>query len=321
MDKTDLQHIGESTADQWGRFVEVIGPFRSQLWSYCRKLTGSPWDAEDLMQDTLLKSFASLSALSHRQQPLQAKAFLFRVATNHWIDQCRRMKVRLDEYVEDEHPYEKAEDDSLEINEALELLIRHLTPKQAAVFILMESLAFTAKETAELMSMAETAINATLHRARANIQKLKRSADGGPMVHKPASSAQQAVNPEVLKQFLEAFNRKDYEGLAHYLIDEAIFSFVSMNSSEYGKDTITKKSLNPNTGTKLLKDLFAYEDSLWGQPAIIILLRTEHGLMLNNVNTLEWENDKIVRWKDYSFCHHFMQAAANELGLPLSDFL
>jgi RNA polymerase sigma factor (sigma-70 family) len=318
LSKTDLQLVGENTVDQGGRFIEVISPFRSQLWNYCRKLTGSPWDAEDLLQDTLLKSFASLSALSHRDQPLQSKTFLFRVATNHWIDQCRRMKVKLDEEVE-EYQCESEMVDSLEVNEALELLVYHLTPKQTAVFILMESFSFTAKETAELISTTETAINAILHRARANLHKLKSTEEGTITIRKHTS--QQLVNPKIMKLFLDAFNRKDYKGLAKYLIDEATFSFVSMNSSEYGKDTITKKSLNPNKGTKLLKDLFVYTDTLWDQPAIIILINTEHGQMLNNINTLEWERDKIVRWKDYSFCRDFMQAAAGEIGLPLSNFI
>ncbi|TMV49024.1 RNA polymerase sigma factor [Paenibacillus mesophilus] len=319
MNKTDLQLIGDNTVDPWGRFIEIISPFRSQLWHYCRKLTGSPWDAEDLLQDTLLKSFASLSALSHRQQPLQTKSFLFRVATNHWIDQCRRMKVKLEEYAE-EHLYESEAADSIEVSEALEVLVHHLTPKQAAVFILMESFSFTAKETAELISATETAVNAMLHRARANLRKLnKDSAEEGAAKNRMAQ--QDAVNPEFMKKFLEAFNRKDYKGLARFLIDEATFSFVSMNSSEYGKSTITQKSLNPYSGTKLAKDLFVYADTLWGQPAVIILLRTEQGLMLNNINTLEWEMDKVVRWKDYSFCRDFMRAAASELGLPLSDFI
>lgn len=319
MSHTELQQIGDNTVEQWSRFMEAISPYRSQLWNYCRKLTGSPWDAEDLLQDTLLKSFASLSAISHRQQPLQIKSFLFRVATNHWIDLCRRMKVGLDEYVEEEHPYDPNIVDSLEVSEALQLLVHHLTPKQAAVFILMESFAFTAKETAELISSTETAVHAILFRARANLQKLKAAEE--ETANTDAHKSQQSVNPEILKLFLDAFNRKEYKELAKYLIDEATFSFVSMNSSEYGKDTITKKSLNPDTGTKLFKNLSVYADMLWGKPVLIILITTEHGQMLNNINTLEWEGDKIARWKDYSFCRDFMKAAAEELRLPLSDFI
>ncbi|PYI50571.1 RNA polymerase sigma factor [Paenibacillus flagellatus] len=318
MDKTDLQLLGESTVDPWGRFIEIVRPFRSELWHYCKKLTGSPWDAEDLLQDTLLKSFASLSALSHREQPLQAKSFLFRVATNHWIDQCRRMKAKFVELEEGKLPENDAPD-YLAVDEALEMLVRHLTPKQAAVFILMESFSFTAKETAELISATETSVHAMLHRARANLRKMNDSGHGNSL-HR-SQPPRPAVRPEIMRRFLDAFNRKDFVELANFLINEATFSFVSMSSSEYGKDTITKKSLNPYTGTKLQKDLFVYQKYLWGRPALIILIRTESGMMLNNINTLEWEKYKIARWNDYSFCRDFMKAAASELGLPLSDII
>lgn len=70
MIKTDLQLIGEDSKDIWARFWAVIEPFRHQLWHYCLKLTGSPWDAEDLLQDTLLKSFAALSALCTSGVPI-----------------------------------------------------------------------------------------------------------------------------------------------------------------------------------------------------------------------------------------------------------
>ncbi len=275
-------------------------------------------DAEDLLQDTLLKSFASLSTLSHREQPLQAKSFLFRVATNHWIDQCRKMKVKLNEF-EDEHHYGIEVVDRLEVNEAIEMLFQQLTPKQVIVFILMESFNFTSKETAELIAATETAVNAILYRARANIIKLKATQESE--ISTRNQTTVNTLHPETVKVFIDIYNRKDFRGLANLLIDEATFSFVSMNISEYGKDTIIKKSLNPDTGTKLVKDLFVYADNLWGQPAIIILLNTEQGQMLCNINTLEWEENKIARWKDYSFCRDFMQAAAHELGLKLSDFI
>ncbi|MBD3921953.1 RNA polymerase sigma factor [Paenibacillus sp. PR3] len=52
-------------------------------------LTKSPWDAEDLMQEAVMKAYAILPQL---HQPLQPKAYLFRIASNTWIDQCRRSK-------------------------------------------------------------------------------------------------------------------------------------------------------------------------------------------------------------------------------------
>ena len=62
------------------RFIERTAPLRPELYRYCRSLTGSVWDAEDLVQDTMMRGFARLSQAS---DPIQnAKAYLFRVASN-----------------------------------------------------------------------------------------------------------------------------------------------------------------------------------------------------------------------------------------------
>ena len=72
----------------WRRFVERTTPARAELFRYCRSLTGSVWDAEDLAQAAMLRSFARLS---EPEEPVaNARAFLFRVASNLWIDQHRR---------------------------------------------------------------------------------------------------------------------------------------------------------------------------------------------------------------------------------------
>ncbi|MEF3306918.1 VOC family protein [Paenibacillus sp. GYB003] len=107
MTKTELQLVGESAVGPWGTFVEAIGPYRSELWNYCRKLTGSSWDGEDLFQDTLLKSFASLSALSHRQQPLQAGGIRGRKCGRN---RCRRRfgDRRGARFVSSQNPEEQA---------------------------------------------------------------------------------------------------------------------------------------------------------------------------------------------------------------------
>src|SRR5690606_37568585 len=117
-----------------------------------------PWDAEDLLQDTLLKSFASLSALSHRQQKLQTKSYLFRVASNHWIDQCRKSGRFSSQEIE-ENDIKEDFIDPLDANEAILSLVKNLTPKQAVVFVLMESFQFKAKEVAQLLASTEGAIN------------------------------------------------------------------------------------------------------------------------------------------------------------------
>src|SRR5688500_4623345 len=72
----------------WHRFLEVYEPLRSPLVRYCRHLSRSPWDAEDLCQDTLARAFVTLGQSG--EPPPNPRAWLFRVASNLWIDRVRR---------------------------------------------------------------------------------------------------------------------------------------------------------------------------------------------------------------------------------------
>src|SRR5262245_57865168 len=72
----------------WRRYIDRLEPHRPALHAYCRRLTGSVWDGEDLVQDTLLRVF---SLLGKTDAPIDnPKAYLIRTATNLWIDRVRR---------------------------------------------------------------------------------------------------------------------------------------------------------------------------------------------------------------------------------------
>jgi RNA polymerase sigma-70 factor (ECF subfamily) len=79
--------VGE-TRTAWNRYLDLTVPFRPQLHRYCRRLTGDVWDAEDLVQDTLLKGFATLAASPGAIA--NSRGYLTRIATNLWIDTQRR---------------------------------------------------------------------------------------------------------------------------------------------------------------------------------------------------------------------------------------
>src|SRR5690242_259645 len=72
----------------WFRYLELIMPFRPDLYRYCRSLVQDPWDAEDLVQDTLLRGFAKLGSTHHRID--NPRGYLVRTATNLWIDAERK---------------------------------------------------------------------------------------------------------------------------------------------------------------------------------------------------------------------------------------
>src|SRR5215471_11563019 len=76
--------LRDETTRAWYRYLELAMPFRADLHRYCRSLTGDLWDAEDLLQDTLLKGFATLGVVHHRID--NPRGYLIRIATNLWID-------------------------------------------------------------------------------------------------------------------------------------------------------------------------------------------------------------------------------------------
>src|SRR4051795_3078480 len=84
------QDLPDATQRTWRRFLETYEPLRTELYRYCRYLTRSPWDAEDLAQDVLARAFVTLAQMG--QEPEHPRAWLFRVASNVWIDQVRRRR-------------------------------------------------------------------------------------------------------------------------------------------------------------------------------------------------------------------------------------
>src|SRR6187431_365929 len=80
--------LATDVRSSWQQFLEAFEGLRPELYRYCRHLTRSPWDAEDLAQDVLARAFVTLGQLG--QAPPHPRAWLFRVASNAWIDQQRR---------------------------------------------------------------------------------------------------------------------------------------------------------------------------------------------------------------------------------------
>jgi RNA polymerase sigma-70 factor (ECF subfamily) len=200
--------------------LDFINQYRHDLFRFCRMLTRSEWDADDLVQETLMKLF---TFGGKRDIPV-SKSYLFRTAANAWIDICRKNKVVLVEL--QELPDTAAvETDPLELQESLEQLLETVPVGQATVVLLMDVFQFTAKETAQMIDSTEGAVKAMLHRARTGIRKqaaADRMEDGYRLVAaaKAASRTNHTVPPphQLISRFLDAFRRSDpYEISTAYM--------------------------------------------------------------------------------------------------------
>src|SRR6478609_2344648 len=83
-----MDDLAALTRTAYRRFSEQFEPLRPELYRYCRHLSRSPWDAEDLVQDTLARALVTL-ATQLKPEIENARAWLFRVATNLYIDRTR----------------------------------------------------------------------------------------------------------------------------------------------------------------------------------------------------------------------------------------
>lgn len=136
---------------------------QAALYRFCLSLTGSVHDAEDLSQQTWMKTIRRLAEHGHDNP----EAFLLRVAKNAWIDECRRRKGLRDRLLWlselGEHVPEREQPD---VERAIAALMRYLSPIQRTVFLLRDTLDYSIAETAALLGTSEGAVKAALHRAR-----------------------------------------------------------------------------------------------------------------------------------------------------------
>src|SRR5260221_2593051 len=131
--------VRNSVRTAFNAFLDSIVPLRPELHQYCRRLTGNIWDAEDLVQDVLLRGFASLNIAPWPVGNL--RAYLIRIATNLWIDAQRRRAVESEVLASEgvltsattQTPADKAG-----VRNAAAKLIEQLAPQERAAIVLKD---------------------------------------------------------------------------------------------------------------------------------------------------------------------------------------
>jgi len=155
-------------------YAELVERHRAELEAHCRRVLGSSHDAEDALQEALLRAWRSREKFEGRGS---ARWWLYRIATNAALDTLRRRPQSIVPI--DEEPaggrVETDPEDRYERREALERALvtadRVLPRRQRAVLIMREALAFSADETGERLGMSVPAVNSALQRARATLDR------------------------------------------------------------------------------------------------------------------------------------------------------
>ena len=284
----------------WHRFLQRTEPVRPDLYRYCRSLTRSVWDAEDLTQDTLLRAFAKLGEFSN---PIDnPKAYLFRIATNLWVDRFRRVEYAVNPASEAASAAGNPEQ-SAEIRDAAKQLINRLPPRERAAVVLKDVLDFRLEEIADILETTPGAIKSALHRGR---EKLATSE--GMSVRARASEA-------LIDQFVEAFNARDLDRLTALLLNNSAAEVIGMGTS-YGRKPISDSSLYYSLFLEK-GDPRAERHTFDGEDVVVFWYRDldDHThSAVREVLRLEELEDQISRLRYYTFCPETLEEVSNALG-------
>jgi RNA polymerase sigma-70 factor (ECF subfamily) len=222
----------------------TLEQYRSELTAYCYRMLGSTFEAEDAVQDTMLRAWRSFGQFEGRAA---VRSWLYRIATNVCLDALNGRKRRerpvdmgpassADSKLGDALPEDvwiepvpdamvsPAGGDPADVAVARESVrlafvaaLQHLPPRQRAVLILREVLRWHADEVAELLDTSVASVNSALQRARATLST--KDVDDGDLID-PGDAEQQAL----LARYVDAFERYDMDALTSLLHDDAKWS-------------------------------------------------------------------------------------------------
>jgi RNA polymerase sigma-70 factor (TIGR02960 family) len=268
-------------------FALLIEPHRRALHLHCYRMLGSLHDADDALQETMLRAWKG----SDRYEPrAQLTTWLHAIATNVCLTAIARRRTRPAEVTEDlEHlqPYPDRLLEDLVVRETVELAfitaIQLLPPKQRAVLILRDVLGWSAKEAAEALDDSVAAVTSALQRARLGLEGARR--------HIPAPGARERA---LVRRFMTAWDAVDIDSLVALLSEDALMTMPPERMRVAGARAIGDFFASVPQGGRL-DEIRLVPTSANRQPALAAYSRGDdgkhrpYGLMV-----LQSENDLIT---------------------------
>lgn len=232
-------------------FPDWVDAHQMALRSYCRNLTGSVWEGDDLVQDTWLKVWSSLR--NHGDRKRFTRAYLYKAARNTWIDRGRKKMLPAHPMVVEELPQQRLDETS--IWAAMETLVSQLPPNQRTALLLVDVLQYTAAEAAQLIQSTEGAVKAALHRARTKQRNgLLQSREREEQSKARAFSERQddtGAHEAVVYAYLDAFRRQDVSALALLFNEPRPENLVpTLTLQSYRRNTAAKPETRTATPIK-----------------------------------------------------------------------
>jgi RNA polymerase sigma-70 factor (ECF subfamily) len=262
--------------------------YRGELTAYCYRMLASPFEAEDAVQETLIRAWRSFAGFEGRAA---LRSWLYRIATNVCLDMLngRERRARPMDLGPAREPVEAnlnalpevtwiepvpdtlvvpPEGDPAEVAVARETIrlafvaaLQHLPARQRAVLILCEVLRWKASEVAELLDTSVASVNSALQRARATLEASDLSAaDAAPQLDE--------ANRELLARYVEAFERYDIDALTSLIQEDATQSMPPYDLWLRGRDDIFAWWFGPGIacrGSRVIPTVAANGSPAFGQ--------------------------------------------------------
>jgi RNA polymerase sigma-70 factor, ECF subfamily len=292
----------------WFRYLDTIVPIRPGLHAYCLKLTGSIFDAEDLLQETLLRGFGAIGRGDlPRETVPDARAYLCRIATNAWIDeQRRRARVRTNLAMTEASPGVR---ELRPITQATgSALFEHTSPQERAAVVLKDVFDFSLEEIAGLLSTSVGAVKSALHRGR---ERLAANSDHAPARLNPASV-------ELIDNFMAAFRSRDIKTVTALLLESVTYEVQGVGTEHGRKGTW----ITINLANQDIEGVRSEQRVLDGELVIAGIYKSGAKEYLVSLLRLEESDGKVTRVINYFFCPDTLAYAAASLGYlpPKRDY-
>jgi RNA polymerase sigma-70 factor, ECF subfamily len=242
---------------------------RSELTGYCYRMLGSPFEAEDAVQDTFLRAWRGFDRFEGRAA---LRSWLYRIATNVCLDMLsgRSKRARPMDFGPAQEPVESNLNTLPEVtwiepiptslvsseSDPAELVVQHdtirlafvaalqnLPARQRAMLILCEVLRWKASEVAELLDTSVASVNSALQRARATL-------DERDIEAADAAAPMDATQKELLARYVDAFQRYDIDALTLLIREDASQSMPPYDMWLSGRDDVFAWWLGPGIGCK-----------------------------------------------------------------------
>jgi len=234
---------------------------RRELTAYCYRMLGSAFEAEDAVQETLIRAWKGYDRFEGRAA---LRSWLYRIATNVCLDMLNGRERRArpmdlgpaqEPVIENLNtlpevtwitPIPDPEDVAVEhetIKLAFVAALQHLPPRQRAALILCEVLRWQATEVAELLDTSVASVNSALQRARATLAASNVSSTG-------PSPKLSEDDRALLARYVEAFERYDIEALTALIQEDATQSMPPFDMWLRGRDDIFTWWFGPGIGCK-----------------------------------------------------------------------